>query len=606
MNKLQKITSLFLAITLIFIIYFTNYSVNAAEDVYDSANYTKTGDTVYFVKPENWGDSEPNIYAWRDSQDSQGFQELSAYPGISMTLVDGNLYKYEFNSDEGFTKIIFSDSTNKDLKTGDLDFICSEYVYDNFVNYTKSGDIIYFSDTYGDNTYIYLYNSATGDKISDWPGVKMDNVGSLRRYVLNSDKQYDKVIFNNGSGTQTKTFNYEGNYTLYYTNSFNKRTFLVSGDTIYFEKPDSWNTNIYIYMWNSLNSNASWNTTTMTHISDNTYSYTLSNNDNITLDGFDNVIFSDGTNQTKDLSIVGKSTTFKAYNTPLSDGSYSGKYDGFWAYEKDKSSLSKLVQNTTIPASDEVYYTVDSYKLYKEQYDLANLLVNTRYVAASYLGYTSQYDKSLIALQFAYDNLKLNTKILSDKINEMKNVDTSKYEQSLVDAFNISISNAENVLKNTSTLTISSMKNAISKMNTAYNNLVVDKYELENLINQANSIDTSIYTDESASILLDSIKDATNVLNDSDASHYDVQDQISKLNDAISKLVKKDVQDSNEDIDNNINNNDENQSNANAITNNNSNPSTSDILYAFIGAFILGIAIYMITTAYLKKHKIRR
>ena len=598
MNKLQKFKKLFFTIALIFTIYFFSYSVNAAEDLYDSTSSTKNGDTVYFVKPDNWSDSIPNIYAWNDSQN------IASYPGIPMTLVNGNLYKYEFDSDAGFTKVIFSDSTNPNFKTSDLDFICSEYVYDNCIKYIKSGDIIYFTNTYGDNTYIYLYNSATGDSLSAWPGEKMDNIGDSRRYVLNSDKQYDKIIFNNGSGSQSKTFNYEGNYTMYYTNSFYKRTFLVSGDTLYFEKPDSWNNNIYIYMWNSLNSNSSWNTTTMTHISGNTYSYTLSNIDNITLDGFNNVIFSDGTSQTKDLSIVGKSTTFKAYDTPIADGSSSsGKYDGFWAYEKDKSSLSKLVQNTTIPTSDEVYYTVASYKLYKEQYDLAKLLVNTKYILASHLEYTSQYDKSLIALQFAYDNLKLDTKILSDKINEMKNVDTSKYEQSLVDAFNISISNAENILTNTSTLTISSIKNAINKMDTAYNNLVVDKYELENLINKANSIDTSIYTDESVSILLDSIQDATDVLNDSDASHYNVQDQISKLNDAIEKLVKKDVQDSNEDMNNN---NTENQSDANIITTNNSNPSTSDILHAFIGAFILGIAIYMITTAYLKKHKIRK
>ena len=59
----------------------------------------------------------------------------------------------------------------------------------------------------------------------------------------------------------------------------------------------------------------------------------------------------------------------------------------------------------------------------------------------------------------------------------MEAVDTSKYAPDLVDAFVESIENSKNLLHNPSTITISDMKTAISNMETAYNNLVVDKSE---------------------------------------------------------------------------------------------------------------------------------
>lgn len=75
-----------------------------------------------------------------------------------------------------------------------------------------------------------------------------------------------------------------------------------------------------------------------------------------------------------------------------------------------------------------------------------------------------KYDKSLLALTFAYNNLKLNTNILSEKIVEMETVDTSKYAPDLVDAFVESIENLKNLLHNPSTITISDIKTAISPL----------------------------------------------------------------------------------------------------------------------------------------------
>lgn len=84
---------------------------------------------------------------------------------------------------------------------------------------------------------------------------------------------------------------------------------LEKDNTIYFKKPDSWSDSIFVYMWNSNNNNnnnSNWATTYMKNVSENIYSYTLSSSDLNVTDGFDMIIFSDGTKQTKDLSTLVK------------------------------------------------------------------------------------------------------------------------------------------------------------------------------------------------------------------------------------------------------------------------------------------------------------
>lgn len=514
MRKLPKTTkTFFIVVLIIFMIFSIKYNVNAAGDVYSTINTTKSGDVVYFEKPDSWGDVTPYIYAW-DNYTQQG--KNAEWPGSAMTQVKGNLYKYEFLNNTPYTHIIFNNNNNG-IQTSNLNFICNEFVY----------------------------NVETIKKIENF--------------------------------------------------SFSLKT-VTLGDTIYFEKPDAWNDTVYIYMWNSVSnsSNADWNfKPSMTQVSDSLYSYTLSNTDNNVSDGFDMVIFAgfenDNQKQTKNLSFVGESSTFIANN--YED---NGKYDGHWIYE-DKSTLSTLVKNTTLPAGDELYYTKDSYKNYKEQFDIAQTVTNSKYVPITFTDLISQYDISLMALQFAYDNLKINTQILIDKINEMKKVDTSKYEPSLVDAFNTTIQDAENLLANPDSITVSNMKEAIANMETAYKNLVVDKTELEATINKAKEIDTTLYTDESVQNLLDVLAKATEVYEDKNASYLDVQEQIANLNDAISKLVLKE----NEKDENTTDN-----QNTTKVINTTSNPSTGDMILTLVGVLAIAVLVCTGTTIYLKKHKI--
>lgn len=522
MSTLQKITKTFFIVTfIIFFIFSIKYNVNAAENIYTKTTTAKTGDVIYFQKPESWGDSTPYIYAWDNYNNPQNFLGGS-YPGKTMTHVSDNLYKYEFDSDIAYAQLIFSDGTNTN-KTEDLDYICNGYIY------------------------------------------KFDNTANL---------------------------------------SFSS-TSLRLEDTVYFEKPDSWDSNVFIYMWNSStgNSNSSWGTTSMTKVSDTLYSYTLSNSDWNVSGGFDMVIFGDGSKQTKNLSTVGSNLIFKANSNPISSGSDNGKYDGGWVYTSNQlSQLSLLLQQKVVSNSDIPYYTTDSYAIYKEQFDLAQSVINSTYVAVTYYDLTSQYNKSLIALPFAYDNLKINTQILSDKINEMKNVDTSRYEQSLVDAFNTTIQNAESLIANPDSITITNMKEAIANMEIAYNNLLVDKTELETVINKATEIDTTLYTDESAENLLNALTEATEVYEDDNASYSDVQEQIAKLNDAISKLVLK-ANEKDENATDNQNTTDNQNDTVTQENNVNSNPYTSDTILALVGVLAIAVIICVGTTIYLKKYK---
>lgn len=520
MNQIQKISKfIFVIILLLSFIFAGSQVVNATDNAYREEISIQAGDVVYFEKPDSWSDSVPNIYAWK--YDGSSTYKNADFPGVSMTLVNNNLYKYEFTSDAVFNKFIFSDGSNKDVKTENLNFICSGFVYDE--------------------------NTST-----------------------------DNLDFNIIS--------------------------LKAGDTINFERPSSWNSedSVHVYMWDSYNTSSKiseWaDRPAMTLVDGNSYTYTLP--ETTPSNGFNLIIFTDGkadgAKQTKDLSTIGTNLTFIANNEPT-----DGNYDGFWA-STDKSDLSKLVKNTTIPVADKDFYTIDSYNYYKKQYDLASSLLNYKFIASTYLYYTSQYYKSLLGLKCTYDNLVLNTSILSNKIDEMNAVDTSKYEPTLVQAFTESIAEATSILRNSDTLTLNSMKNALNNMEIAYNNLTVDKSELEALINKAKSIDTNLYTYESSNTLLNTLDDATITFEDVNASYSEVQNQIKKLTEAIDNLVLKDNEAPAETTENNE---DADTTQKESNTTDSSNPHTGDIIFALIELALLSIIIFTVSNKYLKNHK---
>lgn len=264
MCKIKKIFQCFFIFAIILLLIFSiKNEVSATSSIYRETSKAKNGDVVYFEKPSDWGDSIPYIYGW-DNYKSPTNKLGGDFPGVAMTLVSGNLYKYEFTNDIAYAQLIFS-SPDLSKQTADLDYIC--------------------------NGYIYTFDSTK-----------------------------EKLAF-----TQNNVY---------------------TGNTLYFEKPDSWTNNIFIYMWNSGtgNSNGDWKSKSMTNVSNNLYSYTITDSDWNSNSGYDKVIFADDNFQTKNLNVINSDLIFKANASAISSGSNTGKYDGIWVYTADQlSSLTTLI-----------------------------------------------------------------------------------------------------------------------------------------------------------------------------------------------------------------------------------------------------------------------
>lgn len=65
--------------------------------------------TAYFKKPANWGSE---VYCYVYSADNEAVNN-GAWPGVKMTLVSGDTYKYEVSNTIGNPLVIFTDGTNQ-------------------------------------------------------------------------------------------------------------------------------------------------------------------------------------------------------------------------------------------------------------------------------------------------------------------------------------------------------------------------------------------------------------------------------------------------------------------------------------------------------------
>lgn len=177
-----------------------------------------------------------------------------------------------------------------------------------------SGDTIYINADNGwSNVYVYVWNS-NSDAGTAWPGTQATKVsGSIYKYTFTKD--YANIIFNNGSGAQTKDLTYTGNggngkvYNLssgtwanYESGSSVSSSSTVAEvgagntDSVYCKNSAGWS-NVYVYMWNSTSDTLSaWPGVPMTNEGNGVWSYTPSKK-------YANVIFSNsGSPQTADIT----------------------------------------------------------------------------------------------------------------------------------------------------------------------------------------------------------------------------------------------------------------------------------------------------------------
>ncbi len=177
------------------------------------------GDTVYCQNDKNWG--EVYCYMWTDDSNKN-----AQWPGVKMTKGEGNLWSYTVTGDWG--NIIFNNGGNGD-QTGDMTHQGNGSCYNNGNGQWSTIDtpdpkptdpkptdpkptnptptpgnyVVYCKDEAGwGKVCVYMWTDGQGDNKA-WPGVAATNIGD-GVWMLEYDKDYAKIIFNNGSD-QAKT-----------------------------------------------------------------------------------------------------------------------------------------------------------------------------------------------------------------------------------------------------------------------------------------------------------------------------------------------------------------------------------------------------------------
>ena len=137
-----------------------------------------------------------------------------------------------------------------------------------------------------DKVYAYIWNSSdtTGTEyLTAWPGVEMSrSSGPIYSFSFSDTNSYNKVIFTNGSGSQTATYNLTDGYVYSATTSGSA----YNAKTVYFVKPNNWD-HVYVHAWRRNNNTdqyyTSWPTSgdasgldEMKYVGSGIYSYTFS------------------------------------------------------------------------------------------------------------------------------------------------------------------------------------------------------------------------------------------------------------------------------------------------------------------------------------------
>ena len=167
--------------------------------VYEKSGVT-TGNTAYLELPSGWG-SEVYCYAYSEENESV---TNGAWPGVKMTKVSGNIYKYEVPENIKNPLVIFNDKNNQypgSMQRGLS--LSGSMIYQNgeWKNYVQqvSSNVAYITKPsgWGSEIYCYVY-SADNESVTNgaWPGVKMTKVsGDVYKYEVPESISNPLVIF---------------------------------------------------------------------------------------------------------------------------------------------------------------------------------------------------------------------------------------------------------------------------------------------------------------------------------------------------------------------------------------------------------------------------
>ena len=216
----------------------------------------------------------------------------------------------------------------------------------------------------------------------------------------------------------------------------------------------------------------------------------------------------------------------------------------------NKEELQALV--TLVEALDEKEYTEETWG------NLVVAIAKANEVIADENALQYEVDEAVEDLKEAVANLEkveVNKDALNALVNLVKDKKEEEYIASTWEVFNKALSNANKVLENS--------KATVEEVDEAYNSLLrsylklrlnPDKSKLEELINKANSIDLSIYTEESSSRVRAAVAEAKKIVASNEAEKEDVEKAVKNLEVALSSLTEKN-DGANTEISNGSNNN---------------------------------------------------
>lgn len=320
-------------------------------------------------------------------------------------------------------------------------------------------------------------------------------------------------------------------------------------------------------------------------------------------------------NQTIDLGFIENGFVYKINDFQ------DGKRIGYW-YLYDKSTILSHLEDVKKYQEDKKYYTENSYKNLDELIEkAADEMEEIRLEAVKDESgnFTGKYYISIAptmnAIYDIIDNLEVNIELLENKINdEESNLDEYKEKDTpnSVDDLEQVIEEGKEVLQGTN-ITVEDIKNAIKKIDDAVDALQekADKTKLKELLDEAENIDESMYTEDSVNNLKEIVESSQEIYNDDNVSQDKVDDQVNKMQDAINKLKAKDAEkveennekeNDNKSVEKTVEDNNKPTESKNK-TNNYKTPKTGDTTVIIFGSILVIAVIAFIVTFILSKKR---
>lgn len=165
---------------------------------------TTTGSTAYIELPSGWNSE---VYCYAYSADNEAVNN-GTWPGVKMTKVSGNIYKYEVPDTISNPLIIFNDKNNQypgSMQKGLS--LSGSMIYQGgqwkAYQTEEVQNVAYFKKpaNWGSGIYCYVY-SADNESVNNgaWPGVKMTLVsGDTYKYEVSGSISNPLVIFTDGT-----------------------------------------------------------------------------------------------------------------------------------------------------------------------------------------------------------------------------------------------------------------------------------------------------------------------------------------------------------------------------------------------------------------------